>query len=124
MSRRTLAWLVVAALVLILGGLLLAACRSAEAAPDEYRQQIQALETAWEQGAIAKTSLKLKGQPANKGTCTAMYDATVAAKFRWDDDTFKARGERYFVAGCLGRGKPGSSLAPATTTTTLEPTNA
>lgn len=117
MSRRTVAWLVVAALVLLLGGLLIAACSSAEAAPDEYRQQVQALEVAWEQGAAARASLELKGQPVNASTCTGMYNATVASRFRWDDDRFRARGQDYFVAGCLGRGKPGSSFA----TTTLAP---
>jgi hypothetical protein len=112
------AWLLVTALVLLLGGLLLAACTRAEAAPDEYRQQIQALEVAWEQGLVAKNSLEHKGQPADKVTCPAMYDATVASSFRWGDDKFKARGLGYFVAGCLGKGMPGSSFA---TTTTLVP---
>ena len=116
-------WLVIAALVLVLGGLLVAACSRAEAAPDEYRQQIQALDAAWDQGKIAKQSLEHKGQTANDETCVKMYEATVASKFHWDDDNFKARGQGYFVAGCRGRGKPGSSLAPAATATTVEPPN-
>jgi predicted small secreted protein len=116
MSRRTVAWLVVAVLVLLLGGLLVAACNSVEAAPDEYGEQVQALEVAWEQGAAARASLRLKGQRANASTCTEMYDATVASRFRWDDERFKARGQAYFVAGCLGRGKPGLSSAATTTT--------
>lgn len=100
---------------LLLGGLLIAACSRAAAVPDEYREQVQALEVAWEQGAEAKASLRLKGQPANTSTCTGMYNATVASRFRWDDDRFRARGQDYFVAGCLGKGKPGSSLATTTT---------
>lgn len=110
--------LLVTALVLLLGGLLVAACGRAEAAPDEYREQVQALEVAWEQGVMARTSLEHKGQTPNSATCTAMYNATVASRFRWDDDKFKARGQGYFVAGCIGRGMPGSSFA---TTTTLQP---
>jgi hypothetical protein len=114
MSRRTVAWLGVAALVLLLGGLLIAACGQAEAAPDEYREQVQALEVAWEQGATARASLRLKGQPVNASTCAEMYNATVASRFRWDDERFRARGQAYFVAGCLGNGKPGSSTATTT----------
>jgi hypothetical protein len=74
-------------------------------------------------GKIAKQSLEDKGQMANNDTCAKMYEATVASKFHWDDDNFKARGQGYFVAACLDRGKPGSSLAPAATTTTVEPPN-
>jgi hypothetical protein len=113
-----MAWLVVAALVLLLGGLLVAACNTVEAAPDEYSEQVQALEVAWQQGAAARASLKLKGQRVNASTCTGMYNATVASRFRWDNERFTARGQDYFVAGCLGRGKPGSSLTPTTTRAT------
>src|SRR6266536_1587723 len=83
----------------------------------QFTKDLKTLDTAWQQGGEARKSLLSKGLTADDKSCREIYAATGASDHPGDTKEFAAKRQAYFVNGCLGLPKPGSSSSTAPTTT-------
>jgi hypothetical protein len=87
--------------------------------PEErFTRDLKTLDTAWQQGGEARKSLLSKGLTADNKSCQEIYTATGASDHPEDSKEFAAKRLAYFMNGCLGLPKPGSSPSRSTPTTT------
>lgn len=87
--------------------------------PEErFTTNLKTLETAWHQGGEARKSLLSKGLTADDKSCHEIYAATGASDHPEDTKEFAAKRLAYFINGCLGLPKPGSSPSTSAATTT------
>jgi len=90
-------------------------------AEKQFTIDLKTLDTAWRQGGEARKSLLSKGLTADDKSCHEIYAATGASDHPEDSKEFAVKRQAYFLNGCLGLPKPGSSpsttLHPPTSTT-------
>src|SRR6266536_3677658 len=106
--------------LLCLIALVLAAtgCEPIPTPEQQFTKDLKTLDTAWQQGGEARKSLLSKGLTADNQSCHEIYAATSASDHPADSKEFAAKRQAYFVNGCLGLPKPGSSPSSTSPTTT------
>jgi hypothetical protein len=105
-SRRQLGIAIALVLAIVVLGVAFLANRSpAEADPNRFQAQLTSLANAYKQGQQARTHMRRHGIAETPERCVEMFRSTDAANMGGTEE-FQARGEDFFLAGCLNRKKP------------------
>jgi hypothetical protein len=104
--------------LLCLIALAICGCGLTPTPEQQFTKDLKTLDTTWQQGGEARKSLLSKGLTADDKSCREIYAATAASDHPEDGKEFAAKRQAYFVNGCLGLPKPGSSPSSTSPTTT------